>query len=115
MNYTFDEVICDCGSKTFLQNPCSQAEDGHWTTKAERDANPDMKTASIQQLVYIGDDTWFVCSKCGKDVDTQKCLDLIKTIDWPKVKWTEEVGVAIINQRGLKKLDINKKDDNEGS
>jgi len=110
MRFICTETVCDCGCKEIVQGHEIQNTEGNWTTLAERKANPAIKIASAQQLVWIGDTTWYYCSSCNKELDPtlakQKITEMLGGKSLGELPWKEEIGIGIINPRGLKKLKL---------
>jgi len=108
MQYRLQEAVCPCGSHQLQQGHQVQDQAGRWTTLAERRADPSIQAAPTQQLIWVSDSTHFVCCACQRPIDPYVAMALIHKALGGKaifeLPWKEEIGVGVINPRGLTRL-----------
>lgn len=103
MHFTFENPICPCGSKQCFQECQLYSVQEKWTTRAERELDPSFVPASCYPAVWVSDPGWFICDECKNDADLVLVKAELAKIDWKKMKWYEELGVALINPRAASK------------
>jgi hypothetical protein len=119
MTTELPDPVCTCGSceyRTHCQKQCEPAagvpHDG-WTTIAQRMANPHWKVSNYQNCIWVGDDTWIVCAKCGAELTKEHCDAVWAAWRERHPEWQpgpfrifEEIGEAVINDYAVSRIII---------
>lgn len=124
MNYILDCACPKCGTNSFCMQSQEWTEElptktasvfeksnGFWTTKKQRNANPNLIIAKTQPLVHVTDDTWITCNGCNYELSEIEILTIFKPAKEAAFKnWRaagspikEEIGLGIVNPRGVAK------------
>lgn len=116
-NWKFEKPICPCGSDDVYQGCQHHDDNDEWHTKQWWDEHPDQKPPGTQMLLYVSDPTNWTCNKCGYQFSLDEIENIIEPLrkEWVR-KWSEagmpikeEIGMAVINPRGIRNLMKNTK------